>query len=185
MPAFVSLAFGVPGPLEDAVTLVSAALARTGFQPIEQEPGEGQHITTGRLRLDALEVPSVARWYAEDGWTSVTIDIPVDDFEATEAQLGRQRAVLGLVQIGEALLYELGVPYVFVEEEIEASVAPDAFEPGRTPLPGITLVPRQALDAARSRTDLRRVDVWPHAVVLWRRPHPLPHVDPDGEPPRR
>ncbi len=175
MGAFVSLAFGWPGSLEDAATL-DQALEHAGLNPGDAGVSmDGMRVRQWILSFVGEGLPMTCRSYQRDGWVASTLDIDEELFEAVGNRHGRKELTRTLIHIGEELLRRLHLQYVFFDEEAEADIDPEEYQADT--LFGITLVADDVpgLEAARHRQDVLRAEPFEGGVVLFRRLDPVPH----------
>jgi hypothetical protein len=175
--AFISLAFGWHGSLEE-YGLLEHALEQAGLhrRDVENE-GEGEDIRTAAwaLQIDHENLPVTSRSYPRDGWVATTLDIDEDRFEALGARYGRAPLVQQLVRLGETLMRLLNLRYLYLDEEAEAETDPSHFTPDV--LMGITLVADgvPGIEQALQRPDIVRSERFDGGVTLFRREDPVPH----------
>ncbi|MGH2531690.1 MAG: hypothetical protein ACRDJW_05230 [Thermomicrobiales bacterium] len=178
MGAFVSLAFGWEGSLEDSAAL-DRALDRAGLRLRHaDQPAEGMRETEWAMSYAGEDLPLTCRCYQDAGWVATTLDIAEELFEATGDRAGRADLVQAFVDLGAELMRHLHLRYVFLDEEAEAEIAPWQYR--ADVLFGITLVADgvPGLAEAMRRSDVQRVERFDGGVVLYRRLDPVPHYEP-------
>ena len=172
MPAFVSLAFALPGAVQAAVAGVRGAIG--GLNQVVSVESDGSTVT-GQLTLGSSSLPAWLRAYAQDGWTSLTIDVEEPAFEQLASEQGRAVVVNALLAHAVHLVVALHAPYVHVEEEAEAYDDPRGVT-GDIATFGITVLRADlpGLERALGQKGVIRVDRGEGWVVVWRRPDPVP-----------
>ena len=180
MSAFVSLAFGWSGSLNDC-TILDKTLEKIGLHALQsQYQADGMRESDWILEFSGENLPLTCRCYDwEKGWVSTTLDIYEELFENIGEKYGRQKLVQTFIRLGAELLRQLNLPYVFFDEEAEAEVNPTEYNANY--LLGITLIADSVhgLDQASKRSDIQRVEKFAAGVVLFRRLDPVPHYQPN------
>lgn len=180
MGAFVSLAFGWAGQLESDISRLLTALREAGLQlEYSGELSEGMHESRWRVQFRSEELSVVSRSYHEGDWVATTLDIDEEQYEIVGNLHGRTALADEVIRLGERLFPMLGLRYAFFEEEAEAEIDPGLYRPDV--LFGITLVAEDVpgVSAACQRADVLRCDPFEGGVVIYRRPDPVPHFEPD------
>lgn len=180
MGAFVSLAFGWRGQLEQHIPRLLTALQGAGLR-LERagELQEGIHESLWRAHFLSEELPVVSRSYDEGDWVATTLDLDEEQYEAVGNLRGRAALADEIVRLGERLFPMLGLRYAFFDEEAEADIEPGQYR--ADVLFGITLVAEDVpgISAACQREDVLRCDPFEGGIVIYRRPDPVPHFEPD------
>ncbi len=179
MSAFVSLAFGWLGRLEEHVPRLMTALRDAGLR-LEQsgEVREHSHESFWGARFLSEDVPVICRCYDEGDWVATTLDIDEEQYETIGNRHGRAALADEVVRFCQRLFPLFGLRYAFFDEEAEADIDPREYT--ADVLFGITLVADEVpgLSAACQREDILRCDPFEGGVVLYRRPDPVPHFEP-------
>ncbi|MGH2562571.1 MAG: hypothetical protein ACRDJH_26220 [Thermomicrobiales bacterium] len=182
MGAFVSLAFGWEGSLED-ISALDGALDRAGLQLRHAgQQAYGMREAAWIFSVAEEELALTSRCYQETGWVSTTLDIAEEVFEAAGDRVGRAELVETFVRLGADLLRRLGLRYVFFDEEAEAEIAPWQYR--ADVLFGITLVADgvPGLAEAARRPEVQRIERFDGGLALFRRLDPVPHYEPPNRP---